>query len=151
MNGNVLMASLWQLISYSGRLAMLVDQAQREGRLREISLVMPKRVCLMPVTSFDVFSGRSFALMISREPEHDGPGWSSFADFYQQRWEQFSDAPLSDAPLFDVSIALCQSGEPDYLAAAKSEHELRQGQAPSVQSTIQVIAAKSMSVRDWSR
>ena len=145
------MASLWQLISYSGRLAMLVDQAQREGRLREISLVMPKRVCLMPVTSFDVFSGRSFALMISREPEHDGPGWSSFADFYQQRWEQFSDAPLSDAPLFDVSIALCQSGEPDYLAAAKSEHELRQGQAPSVQSTIQVIAAKSMSVRDWSR
>ena len=145
------MASLWQLISYSGRLAMLVDQAQREGRLREISLVMPKRVCLMPVTSFDVFPGRSFALMISREPEHDGPGWSSFADFYQQRWEQFSDAPLSDAPLFDVSIALCQSGEPDYLAAAKSEHELRQGQAPSVQSTIQVIAAKSMSVRDWSR
>ena len=145
------MASLWQLISYFGRLAMLVDQAQREGRLREISLVMPKRVCLMPVTSFDVFPGRSFALMISREPEHDGPGWSSFADFYQQRWEQFSDAPLSDAPLFDVSIALCQSGEPDYLAAAKSEHELRQGQAPSVQSTIQVIAAKSMSVRDWSR
>ena len=145
------MASLWQLISYSGRLAMLVDQAQREGRLREISLVMPKRVCLMPVTSFDVFSGRSFALMISREPEHDGPGWSSFADFYQQRWEQFSDAPLSDAPLFDVSIALCQSGEPDYLAAAKSDHELRPGQAPSVQSTIQVIAAKSMSVRDWSR
>ena len=140
------MASLWQLISYSGRLAMLVDQAQREGRLREISLVMPKRVCLMPVTSFDVFSGRSFALMISREPEHDGPGWSSFADFYQQRWEQFSDAPL-----FDVSIALCQSGEPDYLAAAKSDHELRPGQAPSVQSTIQVIAAKSMSVRDWSR
>ena len=146
MNGNVLMASLWQLISYSGRLAMLVDQAQREGRLREISLVMPKRVCLMPVTSFDVFPGRSFALMISREPEHDGPGWSSFADFYQQRWEQFSDAPL-----FDVSIALCQSGEPDYLAAAKSDHELRPGQAPSVQSTIQVIAAKSMSVRDWSR
>ena len=150
------MASLWQLISYSGRLAMLVDQAQREGRLREISLVMPKRVCLMPVTSFDVFPGRSFALMISREPEHDGPGWSSFADFYQQRWEQFSDAPLSDAPLsdaplFDVSIALCQSGEPDYLAAAKSDHELRPGQAPSVQSTIQVIAAKSMSVRDWSR
>ena len=140
------MASLWQLISYSGRLAMLVDQAQREGRLREISLVMPKRVCLMPVTSFDVFPGRSFALMISREPEHDGPGWSSFADFYQQRWEQFSDAPL-----FDVSIALCQSGEPDYLAAAKSDHELRPGQAPSVQSTIQVIAAKSMSVRDWSR
>ena len=125
---------------------MLVDQAQREGRLREISLVMPKRVCLMPVTSFDVFPGRSFALMISREPEHDGPGWSSFADFYQQRWEQFSDAPL-----FDVSIALCQSGEPDYLAAAKSDHELRPGQAPSVQSTIQVIAAKSMSVRDWSR
>ena len=145
------MASLWQLISYSGRLAMLVDQAQREGRLREISLVMPKRVCLMPVTSFDVFPGRSFALMVSREPEHDGPGWSSFADFYQQRWEQFSDAPLSDAPLFDVSIALCQSGEPDYLAAAKSDHELRPGQAPSVQSTIQVIAAKSMSVRDWSR
>lgn len=145
------MASLWQLISYFGRLAMLVDQAQREGRLREISLVMPKRVCLMPVTSFDVFPGRSFALMISREPEHDGPGWSSFADFYQQRWEQFSDAPLSDAPLFDVSIALCQSGEPDYLAAAKSDHELRPGQAPSVQSTIQVIAAKSMSVRDWSR
>ena len=145
------MASLWQLISYSGRLAMLVDQAQREGRLREISLVMPKRVCLMPVTSFDVFPGRSFALMISREPEHDGPGWSSFADFYQQRWEQFSDAPLSDAPLFDVSIALCQSGEPDYLAAAKSDHELRPGQAPSVQSTIQVIAAKSMSVRDWRR
>ena len=145
------MASLWQLISYSGRLAMPVDQAQREGRLREISLVMPKRVCLMPVTSFDVFPGRSFALMISREPEHDGPGWSSFADFYQQRWEQFSDAPLSDAPLFDVSIALCQSGEPDYLAAAKSDHELRPGQAPSVQSTIQVIAAKSMSVRDWSR
>ena len=145
------MASLWQLISYSGRLAMLVDQAQREGRLREISLVMPKRVCLMPVTSFDVFPGRSFALMISREPEHDGPGWSSFADFYQQRWEQFSDTPLSDAPLFDVSIALCQSGEPDYLAAAKSDHELRPGQAPSVQSTIQVIAAKSMSVRDWSR
>ncbi|MBT66789.1 MAG: hypothetical protein CMN98_06595 [Synechococcus sp. NP17] len=145
------MASLWQLISYSGRLAMLVDQAQREGRLREISLVMPKRVCLMPVTSFDVFPGRSFALMISREPAHDGPGWSSFADFYQQRWEQFSDAPLSDAPLFDVSIALCQSGEPDYLAAAKSDHELRPGQAPSVQSTIQVIAAKSMSVRDWSR
>ena len=145
------MASLWQLISYSGRLAMLVDQAQREGRLREISLVMPKRVCLMPVTSFDVFPGRSFALMISREPEHDGPGWSSFADFYQQRWEQFSDAPLSDAPLFDVSIALCQSGEPDYLAAAKSDHELRPGQAPSVQSTIQVIAAKSMSLRDWSR
>ena len=145
------MASLWQLISYSGRLAMLVDQAQREGRLREISLVMPKRVCLMPVTSFDVFPGRSFALMISREPEHDGPGWSSFADFYQQRWEQFSDEPLSDAPLFDVSIALCQSGEPDYLAAAKSDHELRPGQAPSVQSTIQVIAAKSMSVRDWSR
>lgn len=140
------MASLWQLISYFGRLAMLVDQAQREGRLREISLVMPKRVCLMPVTSFDVFPGRSFALMISREPEHDGPGWSSFADFYQQRWEQFSDAPL-----FDVSIALCQSGEPDYLAAAKSDHELRPGQAPSVQSTIQVIAAKSMSVRDWSR
>ena len=140
------MASLWQLISYSGRLAMLVDQAQREGRLREISLVMPKRVCLMPVTSFDVFPGRSFALMISREPEHDGPGWSSFADFYQQRWEQFSDAPL-----FNVSIALCQSGEPDYLAAAKSDHELRPGQAPSVQSTIQVIAAKSMSVRDWSR
>ena len=130
---------------------MLVDQAQREGRLREISLVMPKRVCLMPVTSFDVFPGRSFALMISREPEHDGPGWSSFADFYQQRWEQFSDAPLSDAPLFDVSIALCQSGEPDYLAAAKSDHELRPGQAPSVQSTIQVIAAKSMSLRDWSR
>ena len=130
---------------------MLVNQAQREGRLREISLVMPKRVCLMPVTSFDVFPGRSFALMISREPEHDGPGWSSFADFYQQRWEQFSDAPLSDAPLFDVSIALCQSGEPDYLAAAKSDHELRPGQAPSVQSTIQVIAAKSMSVRDWSR
>ena len=145
------MASLWQLISYSGRLAMLVDQAQREGRLREISLVMPKRVCLMPVTSFDVFPGRSFALMISREPEHDGPGWSSFADFYQQRWEQFSDAPLSDAPLFDVSIALCQSGEPDYLAAAKSDHELRPGQAPSAQSTIQVIAAKSMSLRDWSR
>ena len=145
------MASLWQLISYSCRLAMLVDQAQREGRLREISLVIPKRVCLMPVTSFDVFPGRSFALMISREPEHDGPGWSSFADFYQQRWEQFSDAPLSDAPLFDVSIALCQSGEPDYLAAAKSDHELRPGQAPSVQSTIQVIAAKSMSVRDWSR
>ena len=145
------MASLWQLISYSGRLAMLVDQAQREGRLREISLVMPKRVCLMPVTSFDVFPGRSFALMISREPEHDGPGWSSFADFYQQRWEQFSDAPLSDAPLFDVSIALCQSGEPDYLAAAKSDHELRPGQAPSVQSTIQVIAEKSMSLRDWSR
>ncbi len=140
------MASLWQLISYFGRLAMLVDQAQREGRLREISLVMPKRVCLMPVTSFDVFPGRSFALMISREPEHDGPGWSSFADFYQQRWEQFSDAPL-----FDVSIALCQSGEPDYLAAARSDHELRPGQAPSVQSTIQVIAAKSMSVRDWSR
>ncbi len=145
------MASLWQLISYSGRLAMLVDQAQREGRLREISLVMPKRVCLMPVTSFDVFPGKSFALMISREPEHDGPGWSSFADFYQQRWEQFSDAPLSDAPLFDVSIALCQSGEPDYLAAAKSDHELRPGQAPSVQSTIQVIAEKSMSLRDWSR
>ena len=105
----------------------------------------------MPVTSFDVFPGKSFALMISREPEHDGPGWSSFADFYQQRWEQFSDAPLSDAPLFDVSIALCQSGEPDYLAAAKSDHELRPGQAPSVQSTIQVIAAKSMSLRDWSR
>ena len=145
------MASLWQLISYFGRLAMLVDQAQREGRLREISLVMPKRVCLMPVTSFDVFPGKSFALMISREPEHDGPGWSSFADFYQQRWEQFSDAPLSDAPLFDVSIALCQSGEPDYLAAAKSDHELRPGQAPSVQSTIQVIAEKSMSLRDWSR
>ena len=82
------------------RLAMLLDQAQKDGRLMEASLAISSRIWLLPVPRLDEAPQRSWAQLSPDQPEH-GPGWSLFATSYQQRWGQVPD--LLAASGFDAA------------------------------------------------
>ena len=84
----------------SGRLARLLDQAQNDGRLRGGSLATPARIWLLPVNRLDAVSARPWAQLSPDQTAH-GPGWSSFATSYQQRWGQAPD--LLAASGFDAA------------------------------------------------
>ncbi len=84
----------------SSRLAMLLDQAQTDGRLRGASPATPARIWLMPVIRLDAVPPKPWAQLTPDQPAH-GPGWSSFAAFYQQRWGQAPD--LLAASGFDAA------------------------------------------------
>ena len=83
-----------------GRLAMLLDQAQKDGRLMGASLATPARIWLLPVTRLVAVPQRSWAQLSPDQSAH-GPGWSSFATLYQQRWGQVPD--LLAASGFDAA------------------------------------------------
>ena len=84
----------------SGRLAMLLDQAQNDGRLMGASLASPARIWLLPVTRLDAVSQRPWT-QLSSDQQAYGPGWSSFATSYQQHWGQVPD--LLAASGFDAA------------------------------------------------
>ena len=84
----------------AGRLAMLLDQAQREGRLRGGSLATPARIWVLPVTRLDAVPPRPWAQLRPDQQAH-GPGWAPFATSYQQRWGQSPD--LLAASGFDAA------------------------------------------------
>lgn len=84
----------------SSRLAMLLDQAQTDGRLRGASPATPGRIWLMPVIRLDAVPPKPWAQLTPDQPAH-GPGWSSFAASYQQRWGQAPD--LLAASGFDAA------------------------------------------------
>ena len=84
----------------SGRLAELLDQAQNNGRLMGASLASPARIWLLPVTRLDAVPQRPWT-QLSPDQQAHGPGWSSFATSYQQRWGQAPD--LLAASGFDAA------------------------------------------------
>ncbi len=90
----------------SGRLAMQIDQAQENGRLGGVSVKTPARVWLLPVARLDPIQKQPWAQLILDQPAH-GPGWSSFAESYQQRWAEAPD--LLAASGFDVARLLALS------------------------------------------
>jgi hypothetical protein len=79
---------------------MLLDQAQTDGRLRGASPATPGRIWLMPVIRLDAVPPKPWAQLTPDQPAH-GPGWSSFAASYQQRWGQAPD--LLAASGFDAA------------------------------------------------
>ncbi len=90
----------------AGRLARLLDRAQNEGRLRGGSLATPARIWLLPATRLDAVPPRPWAQLSSDQQAH-GPGWSSFATSYQQRWGQAPD--LLAASGFDAARVVALS------------------------------------------
>ena len=95
----------------ASRLAMLLDQAQREGRLRGGSLATPARIWVLPVTRLDAVPPRPWAQLRPDQQAH-GPGWAPFATSYQQRWGQSPDllaASGFDAARVDTLSTLAQS------------------------------------------
>ena len=84
----------------ASRLAMLLDQAQSEGRLRGGSLATPGRIWVLPVTRLDAVPPRPWAQLRPDQQAH-GPGRAPFATFYQQRWGQAPD--LLAASGFDAA------------------------------------------------
>lgn len=84
----------------SSRLAMLLDQAQNDGRLRGASRSTPGRIWLLPVTRLDAVAPKPWAQLRLDQPAR-GPGWAAFAASYQQRWGQAPD--LLAASGFDAA------------------------------------------------